>query len=195
MREDFIIQTEEYKGYKIELIQDNDAEDPRRWDNMGTMVCFHKRYSLGDKTDYKSEDYNSWEELEIAIRQNEKTDYILPIYMYDHSGITISTSPFSCPWDSGRIGFIFATKDAVNASGAKYDESIYQILNSEIKTYDAYLRGDVVGMSITKETTCNECEHSHTEVIDSCWGFFPDEDGHFTYVIDEAKATIDNLPL
>ena len=26
---------------------------------------------------------------------------ILPLYLYDHSGITMNTTGFSCPWDSG----------------------------------------------------------------------------------------------
>ena len=35
---------------------------------------------------------------------------ILPLYLYDHSGITMSTGPFSCPWDSGQVGWIYAPK-------------------------------------------------------------------------------------
>lgn len=32
---------------------------------------------------------------------------LMPLYLYDHSGITISTSEFCDPWDSGQIGFIY----------------------------------------------------------------------------------------
>ena len=28
---------------------------------------------------------------------------ILPLYLYDHSGITMNTCGFSCPWDSGQV--------------------------------------------------------------------------------------------
>ena len=28
------------------------SDDPRSWDNIGTMVCFHSRYNLGDKHYY-----------------------------------------------------------------------------------------------------------------------------------------------
>jgi hypothetical protein len=31
------------------------------------------------------------------------------LYLYDHGGITISTGPFSCPRDSGQVGFIYAS--------------------------------------------------------------------------------------
>jgi len=36
---------------------------------------------------------------------------ILPLYLYDHGGITMSTNPFSCPWDDGgQVGWIYASK-------------------------------------------------------------------------------------
>jgi len=35
---------------------------------------------------------------------------ILPLYLYDHGGITMSTGAFSCPWDSGQVGWIYAPK-------------------------------------------------------------------------------------
>lgn len=36
------------------LIQwDEYPESPREWDNLGTMVCFHNRYRLGDKHNYE----------------------------------------------------------------------------------------------------------------------------------------------
>ena len=74
------------KKYKLEIEQDNDPMNPRReWDNLGTMVCFHKRYDLGDKTDYRSEDYDSWEGLKQGIIENEGEVFILPLYLYDHS--------------------------------------------------------------------------------------------------------------
>ena len=35
----------------------------------------------------------------------------LPLYLYDHGGITMSTNPFSCPWDDGgQVGWIYASK-------------------------------------------------------------------------------------
>ena len=45
--------TIEYKGYKINIEQESDPLNPREEDfdcNIGTLVAFHKRYDLGDKT-------------------------------------------------------------------------------------------------------------------------------------------------
>ena len=105
------METIDYKGYLIKIEPDTLDESPRKWDNLGTMICFHKRYCLGDENHgYKHEDYNGWGELEKQIKEDHGECVILPIYMYDHSGITVSTSPFSCPWDSGRLGLIFMSK-------------------------------------------------------------------------------------
>jgi hypothetical protein len=47
------ISTIKHKGYTIEIKHDDDPMSPREWDNMGTMSCFHKRYDLGDKHEFK----------------------------------------------------------------------------------------------------------------------------------------------
>ena len=102
----------EQTNYQIEIIHDEHPSNPRvEWDNLGTMVCFHGRYTLGDiGHGYRSSDFNSWDELKQLIIKQVKPAVILPIYMYDHSGITISTQPFGCRFDSGQIGFIYIGK-------------------------------------------------------------------------------------
>ena len=41
-------------GNTIKVFVDEDPQSPREWDNAGTMVCFHRRYNLGDINDLKS---------------------------------------------------------------------------------------------------------------------------------------------
>lgn len=41
-------------GYNLQVFRDEYAENPREWDNLGKMVCWHRRYNLGDKHDYES---------------------------------------------------------------------------------------------------------------------------------------------
>jgi hypothetical protein len=67
---------------------------------------------------------------------------ILPVYLLDHSGITISTSSFSCPWDSGQVGFIYVTKEKCMEEQVRF-ELAEDILKGEIQTLDTYLTGDV----------------------------------------------------
>lgn len=127
-----------------------DHDNPRSWDNTGTMLAFHKRYILGDNDHgFRSQDYNSWDEMETAIlRKFGRDAIILPLYLYDHSGITMATSSFSCKWDSGQVGFIVASVDKVKADNnwkvltAKRRETATQYLRNEVESYDAYLRGE-----------------------------------------------------
>lgn len=156
--------------YCLRIFHDDCPDSPREWDNIGTMVCFHNRYKLGDNTDYRKEDYNSWGELKQGIIENEGECVILPLYLYDHSGITISTSPFSCPWDSGQIGFIFVSKHKIKEEGIDEDR-VTDILKGEVETYDQYLTGDVYLYEIYRLRTC-DLGCIHEELVDSCGGFF-----------------------
>jgi len=163
--------------YLIEIFPDNNPDNPREWDNLGTMICFHTRYHLGDKHGYDHKDYSGWEELEKTIVVDNNVGVILPLYLYDHSGITISTTPFSCPWDSGKIGFICVSKEKIleefggKIVTKKLKEGVEKILKAEVLTYDQYLRGDIYRYKISKVTTCDQ-GNEHKEEIDSSWGFY-----------------------
>jgi len=164
------IETKTVGKYQIEIIPDETPESPREWDNLGTMVCFHNRYCLGDKHDYNHNDYSGWDEMERAIIKNENVGVILPLYLYDHSGITMNTTGFSCPWDSGQVGFIFISKEKMlkeyggKRVGVKLKERVRGYLKNEVETYDQYLCGDVYGYRITNNETDEE--------VDACWGFY-----------------------
>jgi hypothetical protein len=158
------------KKYELKIVQDTDPESPRTWDNLGTMVCFHKRYELGDKTDYRTEDYDSWDELKEGIIKNEGEVVILPLYLYDHSGITISTSPFGCNFDSGRIGFIFVSKYKIKKEGID-ETKVEEYLKGEVSTYDQYLTGDVWGYQVYEIETCDK-GHEHKNEVESCYGIY-----------------------
>jgi len=166
--------------YKIEVIQDESPSSPREDDNLGTMVCFHGRYDLGDKHNYKSGDYNGWDEMEKNIIKNENVGVILPLYLYDHSGITMNTTGFSCGWDSGQVGFIFISKEKMlKEYGGKIvtqtlKDKVEGYLKSEVETYDQYLTGDVYGYRVSEVKTCSE-GHEHEEELDSCWGYYGQE--------------------
>ncbi len=166
------VEEKEVNTYKIKIFVDNNPSNPRlEWDNLGHMVCFHKRYNLGDKDNnqYKTFDYNSWDEMEKAIIKEEKAYIILPLYLYDHSGITISISPFSCPLDSGQVGFIYVTKEDILKEFCcknitkEIKEKAKNILIDEVKIYNMYLTGEVYGYTI---------EDSGSDLIDSCWDFY-----------------------
>ena len=176
------LETKDLGNYRIKIFQDESPESPRTsMDNLGTMVCFHRRYNLGDKHDYDHNDYSDWEEMKMAIDKNEDALIILPLYLYDHGGITMSTSPFSCRWDSGQVGFIYVSKKKVREEygvkriSPKVAEKALKVLEGEVETYDQYLTGDVYGYRVYKVTTC-ELGEEHEEEVDACWGYYGQEE-------------------
>ena len=158
------------KTYEYEIVQDTNPTDPREWDNITTMICFHNRYTIGDKHEYKSNNFNGWQELKEQIESDYKVLHIKPLYLYDHSGITISTSPFGCNWDSGCVGFICVSKDKIREEGID-ETKVEQYLIDEVKTYDQYLTGDVWGYNVYEITTCDK-GHEHKELVESCYGYY-----------------------
>jgi hypothetical protein len=168
-------------NYIIDVHQDENPDNPRSWDNLGKMICFHKRYDLGDKHDYDHRNYDSWGEQRKDIEKTENVCVILPLYLYDHSGITMKTSPFSCSWDSGQVGWIFVSKEDVrkeyNVKRITKDiiEKVTKILEGEVETYDQYLTGEVYEYTIYKVSTCN-LGHEHKEQLDSCSGYYGEEE-------------------
>lgn len=182
------IETINYRGYKINIFSDDDPLDPREWDNLGTMVCFHSRYNLGDKHDFSDPD----EFLEWVKDIGLDKIIILPLYLYDHSGITMSTGSFSCPWDSGQVGWIYIEKSKVRK---EYNwkkltqariEKIKTYLTEEVKEYDNYITGSVYGFKIDGPDLKGQLD----EDIDSCWGFFG-YDHEASGLLDHARPEID----
>lgn len=168
-------------NYLIEVIQDESPESPREWDNLGKMICFHSRYNLGDKHDYRSGDYSGWDEQRKDIEKKENACVILPLYLYDHSGITMKTSPFGCNWDSGQVGWIVVSKEQVRKEynvkriNKELIEKVTKVLEGEVETYDQYLTGEIYGYKIFKVTEC-DFGHEHKEEVDSCWGFYGEDE-------------------
>ena len=104
---------------------------------------------------------------EEVIGLAEKDYYILPLFLYDHSGITMSTGCFSCPWDSGQVGWIYISIEKAAQEGWKTPEQAYKAMESEVEEYDHYLTGQCYGYVV---------EDADGEEIDSCWGFLEDSD-------------------
>jgi hypothetical protein len=115
--------------YKLTIEQDEYSEDPREWDNLTTMVCWHRRYSLGDKHDFNDvhdmledlayqADIKYDEDINTPDLMTKLAPYYLikPLYLYDHSGISMSTSsgyPYNDRWDAGVVGYAYISKNDV----------------------------------------------------------------------------------
>lgn len=179
---------ETHGDYIVTIYWDPEPTNPRKeWDNLGTMVCQHDCYELGD---HQLGRYEEWEPpADVAV--------LIPLGLYDHSGITMYAGGGShvmdgAGWDSGTVGVIYATSaDLVREYGADTPatrETAEQVLRAEIDTYDKYLTGDVYGYVVEKRVPCCEsCGHEpDPEHVGSCWGFFGGDD----YIMEEALSEI-----
>lgn len=163
-------------GKVVNIDYDENPQNPRDLDytdcNLTKMVCFHSRYNLGDEHNYDKADVLSWKELERLIQREEDVCVMDPLYMYDHSGQTISTSPFSCGWDSGQVGFVYITKEDIRKTynvkriSKKTKQLAWKALANEVKIYDDYIRGSVYWFSVGDE---------EENQLDSCCGFYGDD--------------------
>jgi len=196
------METTAFGDYTIKIDHDDMSESPREWDNLGTMVCWHRNYNLGDKHDFESpiamvhelsglyedecSEYLTEEQIDRCWKVVHKKYVVLPLYLYDHSGITMNTSGFSCGWDSGRVGYIYMSHEDIRKEyniqrvSLKWRKKIATYLTGEVETYDQYLTGEVYGFSIVKDD-------GEEKDIDSCWGFFGYNDD---YMISEIKSAI-----
>lgn len=103
----------------------------------------------------------------------------MPLFLYDHSGITISTGRFSCPWDSGQVGFAFVTLDTIKRE-TKWRtmckpavEWARRCIDGETDVYDDYLRGNVYWFETQRATEWDsDGDPTEWEDLDSCGGYY-----------------------
>lgn len=172
---------ENKKEYKIKIEQDEYNDDPRKeFDHTASMYCLHNGYDLGDEHSY---DVDS---LQARIKEIVSGGgAALPLYVYEHSGITMNTSGFSCEWDSGQVGYICISAEKIKEHfivkriSKKTRDLAIELLNSEVTEYDQYLTGDVWNFSI---------ENNDGEIIDSCCGFYG-----YKYCEEEANEVLKHV--
>ena len=184
---------EAYQGHTIKIYYDPDSESPREWCNLGTLICWHRRYRLGDSHQFDSPEAflrdlsGVSDQSDLSMDQlrdrAERKAITLPVFLYDHSGLAMNTIGFHCPWDSGQVGYVYVTLEAVRKEfGVKrvtkaLREKAKDILRGEVVSYDAYLGGRVYGYVIEQDG----------DEIDACWGFVGDYE---TGCLPEARQAV-----
>jgi len=151
-----MIEEFEYKGHTIRFIDSEpEVESPREYDPLGIMVTFHRNVDFNDMVPpLNSSDFNGWDEMKEHIINKLGAVVILPVYMLDHSGQSLSVKPFSCPFDSGQLGFIYTTREKMLTHRnfkhltKKLKDEAEQELIGEIETLDQWIRGEAYGFVI-----------------------------------------------
>lgn len=99
----------------------------------------------------------------------------LPVYAYVHSGTQLSTTPFSCPFDSGPAGFIACSREDAKGWFGKDvpEERVLEVLRSEVEEFSKFLQGDVYNITIY-------VDGKEEETVGGFYGF--------DYAVEEAKV-------
>lgn len=178
------IKTKIYKNHEIEIELDESPQNPRtEWENFTEIHCCSNDHYLGEHN------HSSWDECRKAIREAKKRgDLVFKVFAYIHGGVALSLESFHgklpqghAEFDSGQCGFIVVKKkDIIENFGKKnwteeLKKKAYEVAESDIKIFGAYLNGEVYGYVID-------------DTEDSCFGYY-DVDS----AIEEAKSTIDYM--
>lgn len=159
-----VIDERTHRGLTISLYHDEDCSSPRENNNLGTIIAWHRRYSLSDDDAPKHLEPEDFDPKAYAV--------CLPVFMYEHSGVALSTGDFGDKWDSGQVGWIYVTRDKMlremqaNYATKQVIAKTINILKCEIDEYGKYVNGECYGYGITDDDG---------EQLDSCGGFMGSE--------------------
>lgn len=166
------IQVERHGDHAICVYYDTDSESPREDENLGKLYLMTS---------------SVWN-MECTEDEMKNAPVRLPVYKYEHSGIALSTSnasyPFNCQWDACLAGYIVATRDSIyEQCGWKYitknrRKKVEEILKAEIETYSQWLNGEVYGFKVFSgvANVADDAIEEEGKDEDQCWGFYSIKD-------------------
>jgi len=162
---DTVVKTVTYGNTTVEIHLDLDAPDPRQeFDNLGVLVFFHWRMSLGDSHPFTVED-----DLPNDIFEYYGHGSILiPVYGMDHGTFYIRAGrSFSDVdpggWDASCLGWAVMPEKVIEDEFKGDRKMAEAALRSEIEEYASYVSGEVFGYVVINK---------HGERVESCWGFY-----------------------
>jgi hypothetical protein len=184
--------------FRLRVEYDEDAMSPRAaCSTTGTLLTWHRRYDWSDRCDLRRDTlpdtlcrmaddvqpgWDADEQSERDLMSVIDAHYLLMrVYMYEHSGICLSTRPFYDPWDSGVLGIIFVNKhDWVRENGCarwtdETEATARKQLEAEVQLMEDYISGRVYGVTV-QSNTVDEWGNDPNE--EGCWGFYGDDVEH-----------------
>lgn len=139
-------------GFTIQVLYDQSPLNPREdWDHDTEILYTSSRYYLGDRQ-------VSSDEMDDFFENEKENYYFLPVYAYIHSGVSLSTGSFGCPWDSGMCGIIRILKETAREMWGYKEpdhvpagnlDKIYKTLCEEIRLDP----GDAATLKVLSRTT------------------------------------------
>lgn len=205
-----------YKGYEIEISQDEYPESPREWDNLGKIVGYCKSYILFDiENKFSGEGGNHYKDFLLYI-QNEynilqdkegykkdsdnltKADFIrldkwieknivlLPVYAYIHSGVSLKVGSFQGLLPQGHAEFDSGQIGYIYVTKDKI------LKDFNVKKITKKIREEAVNCLISEIETFNQYlegdiyGYNIKSINEACRGYYG-----YDYCLQEAKDVVD----
>lgn len=196
------------------LFYDHDCSSPRE-DNDGNIAHFfsnpRSRSGCVDDIDDSMNllfslarqlnipDYEDLEQFDL-IRAVAKADpnkeliVVEPLYKFEHSGVIYATTPFSCRWDSGQIGYIFSTVNDFKSVGLEWNaDKAKEYIKGEIDLYNNYISGECFGFRVEEQSTCESCTSVHEEELIGVWGYVGEQNEIIKMIASDYLDSYPNL--
>ena len=159
------VHEENYHGYTITIEMDDDYQME---EDDGIFITAHNQhYFYVERDGFMGTNYG----------ESHNGYHVFPLYAYIHSGVALALSrdsyPFTCPWDSGQIGYVFVSQQEFESR-----DDAHGAASGHVSEWNDVLSGNVWGYVIEDEDGMPG---------DSCWGFV----GDYEYCLQEARNVVD----
>ena len=152
--EDLEVETiyKDNNGHFFKLFYDEYSDSPRLDDNVATILTWERNYSSPDENNDTFEEFaekhgvdisKKWDLDSIMEAMRKEGYYVVPVYALHHGGSHYSINDFNDPWDSGVVGVAFCKKQEGLPDD---DDYLRRIIDREVKTYDAWVNGEIYGV-------------------------------------------------
>lgn len=210
----------DYKGYEIQIYQDESPMSPEDWEDGDCFVVFkdsrnNKKYDLS--FDYTQAQLEALDVLKDGIGNGyykkliEDGKYSDLVRELDHiqSDILEDDDKFYYPIQvyrdyisvQNRNSYCDADNGCIVIDKRNFEEGLEledllkkcdELAKSIAKSWNQYLSGKVYGYQVIKKVRCEHCGEVNEDCIDSCWGFYGWEYMK-EHIESEVKTMIDDI--
>ena len=139
-------------GQFFKFFYDDNTDSPRNDTTFATVLTQERYYETQDNDRDTLEEFaekhgvdtsKKWDLDSIMEAMRKEGYYVVPVYALHHGVSHYSIDDFNDSWDSGVVGVAFCKKQEGLPDNDNY---LRRIIDREVKTYDAWVSGEIYGV-------------------------------------------------